>query len=499
MNSTFPKSILIVGGGSAGWMTAAYLSRFLSGSGITISVLESPQIETVGVGEATIPPIRDFNLALGIDENTFIKQTKATFKLGIEFANWGKLGDRYFHPFGSLGRPTPIIPFHQYWIKLKQLNPAASPAQFSLETQMAAMERFSRPSADRSSPLYGLGYAYHFDAARYAAFLSDFSAKYGVHKISGTVGGVLVDSNTGYIDGLVLEEGQKLVADLYVDCTGFRSLLLGDALKTGYESWGEELLCDRAIAVPSSHVHTNPYTRSIAWAAGWQWQIPLQHRTGNGLVYSSRYASDEEALAFLLTQIEGRPLADPKKISFHPGRREAFWVKNCVAIGLSAGFLEPLESTSIHLIQTAITRLFDALSSGGVCDATVRRFNQLIIDSYTKAKDFVVLHYKLTQRKDSEFWRHCGEIEISSNLSDKISLYQNGGQVFRDNGELFDVTNWLAIFDGQGLLPGGHHPGVNRLTDIELGQFMMDTTEVIRKAVQNMPKHFEYLAAASRS
>ena len=494
-----PGSILIVGGGSAGWMTAAYLSRFLKGTGVSITVLESPLIETVGVGEATIPPIRDFNLALGINEDAFIMQTKATFKLGIEFSDWGKLGERYFHPFGSIGRPTPVIPFHQYWMKFKQLNPSASPAEFSLETQMAARCHFSKPDNNRNSPLFGLGYAYHFDAALYAGFLSNYAMNYGVHKIKNTVGEVLVNSNTGMIDGLLLDNGQKLTADLYVDCTGFRSLLLGDALNVGFESWEGELLCDRAIAIPSSSVQPHPYTRSTAWTAGWHWQIPLQHRTGNGLVYSSKYVSDEEALDYLLKKLEGYPLAEPKRISFHPGRREDFWVKNCVAIGLSAGFLEPLESTSIHLIQSGITRLFDALSSGSVSEATVRRFNKQVGESYMEAKDFVVLHYKLTQREDSEFWKRCGGIEISLRLLDKISMYQSSGQVFRDNGELFDVTNWLAVFDGQGAVPGGYHPGVDRLTDAELNRFMADTAEVIKKAVANMPKHSEHLAAIQQS
>lgn len=493
-----PSSILIVGGGSAGWMTAAYLSRFLKGTDISITVLESSKVETVGVGEATIPPIRDFNIALGINEDVFIRETQATFKLGIEFSDWGKLGNKYFHPFGSFGRQTPVIPFHQYWVRYKKLYPSVTPADYSLETQMAALCRFSKPVNDRSSPLFGLGYAYHFDAASYAAFLDRYAQKYGVHKLIGTVSEVLINAQGGEIGGVLLDDGRILKADLYVDCTGFRSLLLGETLKVRFDSWDGELLCDRAIALPSSSIQQNPYTKSIAWAAGWRWQIPLQHRTGNGVVYSSKYVSDEDALDVLLKNIHGSPLGEPKRISFRPGIRETFWVKNCVAIGLSAGFLEPLESTSIHLVQVAVTKLFEALSSGGASEATIRRFNQQLREDYAGAKDFVALHYKLTAREDSDFWADCKSIEVSARLQDKISLYQHSGQVFRDNAELFDVTSWIAVFDGQGSVPRGHHPGVERLTSAELNQFMSETASTIQKAVANMPKHFDYLAAIQR-
>ncbi|MFZ1737818.1 tryptophan halogenase family protein, partial [Sphingorhabdus sp.] len=462
------REILIVGGGSAGWMTAAALSNVLT-QGCSITLVESEEISTVGVGEATIPPIRTFNQMLGIDEREFVRETQGSFKLGIEFVDWGSLGNRYFHPFGPHGKPYDILSVHQQWLRDRNSGEDSSLDELSMAWQLAKAGRFNLPSPDGRNVLSTFDYAYHFDAGRYARYLRGYAEQRGVCRVEGKIAEVRLNCETGFVEGVTLEDGGTLDAELFIDCSGFRGLLIEGALQTGYEDWTHWLPCDRAVAMPCAKSgEPTPYTRSTAREAGWQWRIPLQHRTGNGYVYSSKFIDDEAALETLLANLDGEPLADPNQLRFVTGMRRKFWNRNVIAIGLSSGFMEPLESTSIHLIQRAILRLIRMMPMGEVSERDIAEFNEQQHTDMLQVRDFLILHYKATERRDSPFWRQCGDMEIPDSLTQKIELFRETGRVFRKNEELFAENSWVQVMMGQGIMPKAYHPIATKLSDKEL-------------------------------
>jgi len=391
------RKVIIAGGGTAGWVAAATLSSQL-GRLLDITLVESDQIGTVGVGEATIPTHVSFHRLLGIDEKEFMRATRASFKLGISFENWGKLGDRYIHSFGKIGRSTWMGDFQHMWHHAKALGLADDIDDYCFELQAAEAGRFAK--SDNSQ----ISHAYHLDATLYAKFLREFSEKRGVTRVEGKIKQVQLHEDDGFIKCLDLEDGQSLEADFFIDCTGFRSLLLGEALGVAYDDWSHWLPMNRAIAVQTKNLDTNagdnilPYTRSIARKAGWQWRIPLQHRVGNGHVYCSDYMGDDEAYDILMSNLDGEPITDPKPIRFTTGKRSQAWAKNCLALGLSSGFMEPLESTSIHLAQIGVTRLVQMFPFAGVNDALRKHYNSHSDDELISIRDFLIAHYKVNQR-----------------------------------------------------------------------------------------------------
>ncbi len=452
------ESIVIAGGGSAGWMTAAALSNTLR-QGCKITLIESEEIGTVGVGEATIPPIRTFNEMLGIDEREFVKATQGSFKLGIEFVNWGALGNRYFHPFGPHGRAFDIVGLHHYWLKAREAGDDVSFDDYSMAWAMAKAGRFSRPGQDPRNVLSTFDYAYHFDAGLYARYLRAYSEERGVTRIEGKIASVAQHSETGFVQSVSLENGESFGADLFVDCSGFRGLLIEGALQTGYDDWTHWLPCDRAVAMPcASAGDFTPYTRSTAQTAGWQWRIPLQHRTGNGYVYCSQFLSDDEAEATLRAGLDGEPLAGPNKLRFVTGRRKKFWSKNVIAIGLSSGFMEPLESTSLHLIQAGISKLLALFPDKDFNPLVKDEYNHIAATEFERIRDFIILHYKLTTRDDSELWRYCANMDIPDSLKFKIDHFKSYGRHIARDMDLFGQPSWLAVHIGQGNIPEAVDP-----------------------------------------
>jgi tryptophan 7-halogenase len=494
------ERIVIVGGGTAGWMAAAALARLIP-DGISITLIESEEIGTVGVGEATIPPIRSFNAMLGIDENDFVASTGGSFKLGIEFVDWGRIGDRYLHPFGPYGFDIEGVRFHQIWRRLHAGGKAQEIEAYSLSAVTAAAGRFQPHDPDPASVLSQLNHAYHFDAAFYAVYLRKRAEAAGVLRVEGRVAEARLKSDTGFIEAVALDDGRTFSGDLFIDCSGFRALLIGDALGVPYESWAHWLPCDRAIAVPTARVGTAipPYTRATAAPAGWRWQIPLQHRTGNGYVYSSDHVGDDDALVHLLAHVSGTPLAEPRKLRFTAGRRRETWRANCVALGLASGFLEPLESTSIHLIQTGISRLL-ALFPDRSCAGPERdEFNRLAILQIEQVRDFLILHYKATSRDDTPFWRRSRDMAIPETLARKIALFRSRGRLFRYEDELFADASWTAVMLGQGIVPEGW----DRLAGLLDGPFIEERLSklaaVFAQAAAGMPDHAAYLARHCRA
>lgn len=493
------RDILIVGGGTAGWMVAAALAKNFANKGRNIRLIESEEIGTVGVGEATIPFIRTFNNLLGIDENEFVRETKGTFKLGIEFKDWGKLGDSYIHPFGVYGSPmADNVPFHHYWLKLRNEGIDTDISDFSLAVVAAKKERFSRPVNIQNSPMASINYAFQFDSGLYAKYLRKFAESLGVERIEGKIDSVQINQETGFIESVTMQNtgvaGNRYHADFFVDCSGFRGLLIEDALKTGYEDWTHWLPCDKAVAAPcASNGDPLPYTRSTARKAGWQWRIPLQHRTGNGHVFSSQYMSVDEATSILLDNLDGELLAEPRLLQFQTGRRKKTWNKNCLAIGLAGGFMEPLESTSIHLIQSAIARLISLFPDKGFNPVIVDRFNNESKWEYECIRDFLILHYKINQRTDSEFWKYCCEMSIPDSLQSKLDLYKTSGHIFRDNEELFGIPSWLAVMEGQNFHANGCHPLSGARTSEKLHQHLLKMRSVIDRCADSMPMHSEFI------
>jgi tryptophan halogenase len=443
------RSILIVGGGSAGWMTAAALSNTLGGD-CAVTLIESEEIGTVGVGEATIPPIRLFNETLGIKEDEFVRTTQGSFKLGIEFVDWGRQGHRYFHPFGTFGRSFDMGQVHQYWNQARLAGNPISLDDLSMAWAAARDNRFAPPSPDQRNVLSTYDYAYHFDAGLYAAYLRRYSEARGVVRQEGKVGSVALNGETGFVESVSLEDGRSFAADLFIDCSGFRGLLIEQALHSGYEEWTHWLPCNRALAVPcSSSSDFTPYTRSTARAAGWQWRIPLQHRTGNGYVYGSDFISDEDAADTLLSNLDGEALADPRPLRFVTGRRRQCWNKNVIAVGLSSGFLEPLESTSLHLIQANIAKILAFFPTLDFDPLVIDEFNRVAATETERIRDFIILHYKLTQRDDSELWRYCAAMDVPDSLANKIEHFRRYGRLIARDMDLFGAASWTAVHIGQ--------------------------------------------------
>ena len=496
MNPQHLKNIVVVGGGSAGWMAAAGLAHVL-GREYAVRVIESDEIGIVGVGEATVPHLKIYNNILGIDEIEFVKKTQGTFKLGIQFNDWGRIGDSYVHGFGSIGHDYGWLPFHQYWLKLFQSGKAGDIGAYSLNTAAAPVGKFMASATDvpPTSPLANIAYAYHFDAGLYARYLRTFAEARGVRRTEGKIVQTLLRPDDGFVEAVLLESGEKVTGDLFIDCSGFRGLLIEQALHTGYEDWTHWLPCDRAMAVPCENVGPpTPYTRSSARAAGWQWRIPLQHRTGNGYVYSSRHLSDDEAAASLLRNLDGRPLADPRPLRFTTGMRKKFWNKNVIAIGLASGFMEPLESTSIYLIQSGILRLINLLPERDFSPVVVDRYNAQARFEYERIRDFLILHYCATQRNDSEFWNYCRTMSIPPQLDSVMRLFRDSGRFYRDAEEMFAVTSWVQVMLGQGIAPQRYHPMVDLMPDAQLQEFVGGVRKVITSCVDAMPMHAQFIA-----
>ena len=487
--------IVIVGGGTSGWMTAAALAKVLKGK-YPITLVESDEIATIGVGEATIPMINVFNRLLNLDEDEFMRQTQASFKLGIEFVNWGRLGDRYIHGFGTIGQDNWTVDFHQYWLKQYLAGKAQDLDHYSINTAACLQNKFIRAQPDMpNSPLSHIAHAFHFDAGLYAKFLRKFSEGLGVKRIEGKITEVRTREADGYIDTLVLQSGQHIGGQLFIDCSGFRALLIEGALKTGYEDWSHWLPCDRAIAIPcASAKELTPYTRSTARGAGWQWRIPLQHRIGNGHVFASRFMSEDEATGMLLGNLDGAPLADPRTVKFAAGKRKQAWNKNCVSIGLSSGFLEPLESTSIHLIQMGIGHLLTYFPSAQFDAVDRDAYNRTMNQEYDWVRDFIILHYKATERTDSPFWNYCREMEVPQSLTDRMNLFRAHGRVNREGNELFTKVSWLQVMHGQRIHPTSYHPLTDLLEESEIDQYLQSIAGVIQACVKVMPTHAEFIA-----
>lgn len=500
MNSSLPvhdriTKICIVGGGTAGWMTAAALSRVLGRDYASITLVESDAIGTVGVGEATIPQINVFNRLLGLNEDEFVRRTKGSFKLGIEFVNWGGIGQSYFHPFGSYGVDMEGFSFHAFWLRLYQRGMAPYISEYSLQAKAATQNKFMRPISAGRSPLSVIAYAFHFDAGLYALYLREISELQGVKRVEGKIVNVVQRGEDGFIEAVVLENGMRIDAELFIDCSGFNGLIIEQTLKSGYVDWSEWLPCNRAVTMPCERGEVTPsYTRSTAHEAGWQWRIPLQHRIGNGHVYCSNYISDDEAAAKLLENLDGKPLADsPRFIKFTTGRRRSAWVKNCVAIGLSSGFMEPLESTSIHLIQDGIARLLSNFPDRSFAEIDRLHYNRIITMEMEWIRDFLVAHYHITSRDDSPFWNYCRNMHIPERLAEKIEIFRNTGRAFRENEELFTSTNWFAILMGQGLTPRRYDPVVDMLSFDETKRRLDDIQSAVINSANYMPSHDEFI------
>lgn len=485
------KHVVIVGGGTAGWMTAAALcALFKKKKDFSIDLIESEQIGSVGVGEATLPHLRFFNQRLGIDEPDFMRHTQATFKLGIEFVNWGRLGDSYIHPFGDFGRSMNGIGFHHYWLRLHAAGLGEDIGDYSLPVVAARAGRFAYPSDDPASVLSSYSYAYQLDATLYAGYLRQYSQARGVVRHEGIVNEVALHPDTGFIEAVTLNDGRRLEGQLFIDCSGFRGVLIEQALGAGYEHWKHWLPCDRAIAITSENVgDIKPYTQARAQCAGWRWRIPLQHRTGNGHVYSSDFLDDDDALEILYAGIEGQPLAEPHRLRFNTGRRKAMWRKNCVAIGLSAGFLEPLESTGIHLIQLAIMKLIELFPDADFDPHHAREFNRSLRMQIERIRDFLVLHYTATERDDAEFWNHCRTMRKPDELEARMALFRARGHVARYSEGLFLEPSWIAVYLGQRMFPERYDPRVDAHKLNGIGGNLDRLRRLIRDASDSLPTH----------
>lgn len=487
------RSIIIVGGGTAGWIAAAMLSQFVPAT-TRIALIESSAIGTVGVGEATIPQIRLLTGGLGIDEDALLAATRGTFKLGIEFVDWLRPGHRYMHAFGQVGRGFGVVPFHHHWLRGLAADITEPLTTYMLSATAALEGRFARPP--QAPP--GLSYAYHFDASLLAPFLREQAEVRGVVRAEGRIIGA-ERSDTGDVAAVMLDDGRRISGDFFVDCSGIRSLLLGETLGVGYEDWTGWLPCDRAMAVPCEQLGAIlPYTRATAKPVGWQWRIPLQHRIGNGLVYSSNHLSDDEAAANILGALDGRPLADPNALKFTTGKRNTFWARNVVGIGLASGFMEPLESTSIHMVQSAVARLLELFPARAGNDALRDTYNRLTHAEYDRIRDFLILHYKATER-DEPFWRQCRDTPIPDTLAAKIDLFRSSGRISPEPGELFTESAWLQVLIGQGIAPNSWSPLARKLPIDSLARFLADQRSAVSSNVEGLPLHADYIRALERA
>jgi tryptophan 7-halogenase len=494
MNDSSKRRIVVVGGGTAGWMTAAALARFCL-PGMSVTLVESDEIGIVGVGEATIPSINLFNQSLGIDEAEFLAATGGTYKLGIAFDGWGKPDEAYVHAFGLVGSALGVVPFHHYWLRGRKLGIAKQLGHYILHTIAIAGNRFAHIQRPPDSVLPPLPYAFHFDASLYAKFLRGFAEKLGVVRQEGKIVAVERNTENGDVAAVLLANGARIAGDLFVDCSGFRGLLIEQELEAGFEDWTQWLQCDRAIAVPCARVDPLiPLTRSIARRAGWQWRIPLQHRIGNGHVFSSARISEDEAAAILLANLDGEQMAEPRTIRFKTGRRKKTWVRNVVAIGLSSGFIEPLESTSIHLIQTGITRLIDLLPAGEISDATRADYNERSAFEMERIRDFIILHYHANQREGEPFWDDLRAMEGPETLQHKIDLFRSSGRVTASFDELFDARAWIQVLIGQNVMPESYHPIADLLSEPRLREFLEGLEKAHIADVSRMPDHGAFVA-----
>ncbi|MCA0976831.1 tryptophan 7-halogenase [Qipengyuania flava] len=490
------SKVVIVGGGTAGWMVASALSKVMGGlPGFSIELVESEAIGTVGVGEATIPQIVGFNRLLGVDEMDFVRETHATYKLGIEFVDWVREGHSYVHPFGSFGIDMLGIEFRHFWLRGNEFGAGEPIDRYSIAAMAAKAGRFDWPRPDRPrSPISKLAYAFQFDAGRYAQLLRRIAEEAGVCRVEGEVVEVAQDPETGFVSGLKLASGKEIHGELFIDCSGFRSLLLGRTLGVPFIDWSNWLPCDSAVAVPCALGGRNePLTRSTARPAGWQWRIPLQDRIGNGHVFASDHMDREQATAILLANLDGEVLAEPRHLSFTAGRRARAWEKNVVALGLSAGFLEPLESTSIHLVQSGIARLLTLFPDSDFSEPEIARFNKETEKEYHDIRDFLVLHYKASEREDTEFWRYCRNLETPAGLAEKIAMFRSSGRIFREDNELFTEESWTAVMLGQGIAPGRYHPTARLLDRTETLARLQHIREAIAGTVSQMPTQDEFL------
>jgi tryptophan 7-halogenase len=488
------STVLIVGGGTAGWMTAAALAHRLAGLPIRVQLIESEEIGTVGVGEATVPHIRHFNATLGIDEADFMRRTKATFKLGIEFRNWGRQGDSYIHPFGVFGEEIGGVAFHHHWARLARAGGTDPIEAFSIPVMAARGDRFAYPDPNPEALLSTYSYAYQFDAGLYAAYLRTYAEVRGVERIEGKVVDVAKDGESGFVTAVTLDDGQTVSAELFVDCSGFRGLLIEQTLAAGYDDWSHWLPCDRAVAVPCAGVGAlSPYTRATALDAGWVWRIPLQHRVGNGHVYSSQYIEDSAAADAVLKQLEGAPLAEPRFLRFTTGKRRQQWSKNVVAIGLSAGFLEPLESTSIHLIQLAIGRLLDLFPDRSRDPMMAIEYNRLMDLEYERVRDFLILHYHATERTDTPFWNYVRTMPIPDSLAHKMMTFRDRGVVVNYRDGMFLDASWIAVYAGQRVIPRTSDPASAALPDAALFLKLTAMKDACARAAATLPSQTAFL------
>lgn len=494
VNSNAVDRVVIVGGGTAGWMAAASLSLYLGNRRRTFTLIESDAIGIVGVGEATIPPIRDFNASVGIDEDEFIRETRATFKLGIEFCNWGQIGDRYFHPFGSYGQEFHGVQFHQLWLRENARDGGGKLAEYSMSAVAAAEGRFARPRMQERTPLAQLAYAFHFDAGRFAAYLRKQAEARGVIRVEGRIVQVHRNGENGNVTSVQLESGERVEGDIFLDCSGFRGLLIEQALGTGFDDWSQWLPCDRALAMPTANSgRLDPFTRSTAHSAGWQWRIPLQHRTGNGHVFSSAFIDADKAERLLRTNVEGEILGDPRLLRFTTGARKQAWNHNVVALGLSAGFLEPLESTSIHLIHEGIGRFIALFPEKEISPVEREEYNRGMRDTYEDVRDFVILHYKATQRSDTDFWTYVRSMKIPDSLRLKLELWRLHGRIFQDRTRLFQVPSWVSVMLGQNIWPDRYDPAVDALNSENATSTLLQMRDLYRNTALQLPDHESYL------
>jgi tryptophan halogenase len=481
------KNVVIAGGGTAGWMAAALLAKTL-GKVVKVTLVESDAIGTVGVGEATIPPLVTYLRLLDIKEQDFMAATQGTFKLGISFENWRNVNEHYIHSFGTTGTDHWSAGFHHFWLRDRQRGSQVEFGDYCLELKAAKENKFSH------LPKQGLNYAFHIDATLFAGFLRRYSEKLGAQRVEGKITEVTTHPESGFVESLTLESGQVVEGDLFIDCTGFRGLLIEQTLHTGYEDWTHWLPCDSAVALQTeSTIEPIPYTRAIAHHAGWQWRIPLQHRVGNGLVYCSRYMDDDEATGYLQKNIVGGHLGKPRVIKFRTGRRRKNWNKNVVALGLASGFVEPLESTSIHLIQRGMIRLLQLFPHEGIQQVDIDEYNRQSNAEIEHIRDFIILHYKVTNRQDTPFWRHCRALNVPDSLAHRIELFRRTGRVFRVDNELFHENSWIQVMIGQGIIPEQYHPVADVLGDDELTRLMQNIKQRVDQTVANLPQHQAYV------
>ena len=498
MNPPAIRRVVIIGGGTAGWMSAAILAKILGTRNHSITLVESDEIGTVGVGEATIPMIILFNDILGLNEDEFVRETKATFKLGIRFENWRQVGHSYFHPFGVYGVDMDGIHFTHFWQRLARMGGHPDPGRYNVETMAAAEGRFTRtPQTEPNSALPRLNYAFQFDAGLYGAFLRRYAEARGVVRVEGRIVDVAQEAQTGLVTGVTLSDGRRVEGDIFLDCSGFGGLLIEKALASGYEDWSQWLPCDRAVAVPCDKPlgrdgrpsPTTPFTQATAHEAGWQWRIPLQHRIGNGYVFSSQYIGEDETCEKLMSRLEGAPLRDPKILRFKTGHRRRMWSRNVIAIGLSGGFLEPLESTSIHLVQVGLMKLLSYFPRDGFDARVIDQYNREVLADYTNVKDFLIAHYHVTERSDTPFWQYCRTMSVPDSLAARLEIFRNTGQANVTASELFREASWFAVLTGQGLLPQSYHPVADAISEDELKQRLGRIRTNVQDRVRTLALH----------